>query len=76
MDASGNMIFADHILEEITEPTITNSEEIKTLNKILEKLVENTQKVEHQSLKKISKKFVIEKFTSKNTDANQWMDIF
>lgn len=77
MDDYGNMMFADQILEEITErPAATNSEEITTLNKILEKLVENTQKTERQSLKSISERFVIEKFTSKNSNANQWMDIF
>ena len=78
-DDYDNMIFSDQILEEIIErPTAANpdAKEINTLNKILEKLMENTQKTQHQSLKKISEKFVIEKFTSKNSNANQWIDMF
>ena len=78
IDNYGNMIFSDQILEETTEQltVATDSEERCTLNKLLEKLIENTQLNEKRSLKKISEKFVIEKFTSKNTNAEQWIDIF
>ena len=38
--------------------------------------MKNTSATSDQKLKKISVKFVIEKFKSKNTNANQWIDIF
>lgn len=47
------------------------------LNKILEKLVENTQKKEdQQNFKHIAEKFMIEKFTSRNSNSEQWMETF
>lgn len=79
------MKFADQSLEEITEKldTISVLEEKDTLNalnlntlKLLEKLVLNTQVTREQNLKNISEKFVIEKFTSRNSNANQWIDFF
>lgn len=80
MDEDGNIQFLDQFLEEIVEnkqqSMAANSEEANTLNKILEKLIENTQTSGHQNLKKISKTFVIKKFTNKNPNANQWIDIF
>lgn len=42
----------------------------------MEKLVENTQKSGDQCMRKISEKFVIEKFTRKNANANLWGEIF
>lgn len=77
-----NMKFDDQNLEEITEKFATTIiiEEKDTLHfntlQLLEKLIENTQVTREQKLKNISEKFLIEKFTSRNTNANQWVDIF
>lgn len=46
------------------------------MERILEKLLENTQSNTQQSLKHIADKFIIEKFTSRNTNPNQWIDTF
>lgn len=78
MDQMGNMKFEEEFLEEVTEElgTAKTQEESSTLNKLLEKLIENTQTAKQENLQKISQQFIIEKFTSKNTNANQWMEIF
>lgn len=80
VDEAGNIQFLDQFLEEIDEINIqtsdTESGNVSTLNKILEKLIENTQASGNQNLKTISEKFVIEKFTSKNPNADQWIEIF
>lgn len=84
MDDYGNMRFADQSLEEITDkPTTMVSDEKNALNalnlntlKLLEKLIDNTQVTRDQNLKRISEKFVLEKFTSKDINANQWIDNF
>ncbi|XP_017466147.1 PREDICTED: uncharacterized protein LOC108359032 [Rhagoletis zephyria] len=72
MDDDGNMQFKDYFLEEIppTNPTAGISEE--SLSKVLEKLSAD----EYPNLKKIAEKFVLEKFSAKNSNANQWMTIF
>jgi len=78
MDQVGNIKFGDEFLEEVTEEFATSKtqEESSTLNKRLEKLIENTQMAKQEDLQKISQQFIIEKFISKNTNANQWMEIF
>lgn len=74
VDEHGNLQFNNQFLEELPEKgsSVHQNKETGTLEKLIEKLIENKQ----QSLKNISEKFVIEKFTSKNTNASQWMDIF
>lgn len=75
IDEDGNIQFAEQYLEEIE--TEQQSGQKDNLNKILEKLVENTQKKEgQQNLKHIAEKFMIEKFTNRNSNAEQWMEIF
>lgn len=77
IDESGNMQFSDYLLEEITD-TKTNTTETtadETLKQILMKLVEKDSN-KHQNLRKISEKFTIEKYTTKNANANQWIDTF
>lgn len=85
MDDCDNMIFENQYLEEITVKSVSPSspDEKNTLNdlnlntlKLLEKYMENTQVTRNQNLKKISEQFVLEKFSSKNTDADQWIEIF
>ncbi|KAK7792870.1 hypothetical protein R5R35_004000 [Gryllus longicercus] len=61
MDEEGNIMFNDLYLEQI----------IKT------DLLESTEKNNSQlNLKQITDKFMIEKFTSKHSNANQWLDTF
>lgn len=83
MDEDGNVQFADRYLEEINQdqctsaaPAATGTKGTNTLEKLLEKLIESTQESKQQSLKNIADKFVIEKFTSRHSNAAQWMDIF
>ena len=65
---------AQYLEEIVTEQEVENKDDVK---KILEKLVEATEKKEgQQNLKHISEKFILEKFTSKNSNATQWMEIF
>lgn len=77
MDEAGNIQVNNQYLDEIEENE-KQSEKGKTdLTKILEKLVESTQKREDEkNLKHIAEKFIIEKFTSKNANAKQWLEIF
>lgn len=76
IDEDGNLIFKDQYLEEINEDN-TNKTQDHNLKEILEKLIETTQnKNKEKNLKQISEKLLVEKFSSKNTNANQWMESF
>lgn len=81
LDQEQNLQFNDVYLEETTEnlndcqslPSSSND----TLEKLLVKLLEEKQnKSETQNLGKISKDFMIEKFTGKNANAYQWIKDF
>ncbi|XP_073961574.1 uncharacterized protein [Choristoneura fumiferana] len=81
LDEEDNLQFNDMYLEEISEQT--NSSECmqrgsnQTLEKLLEKLLEEKEKKsETQNLGKISKDFMIEKFTGRNSNACQWIKDF
>lgn len=76
LDDQKNIQFDDFYLEEITE---TNKPEINKT--VMEKLIENFLegkeiKSETQNLVRISKDFVIEKFTERNTNVYQWIQDF
>lgn len=74
-DEEGNIQFLDQYLEEMNINQPRDKED--NLQQILEKLIENTTKKENQhNLKNVSEKFIIEKFTSKNTNAMQWIEKF
>ncbi|CAG4958444.1 unnamed protein product [Colias eurytheme] len=81
LDEEQNIQFNDFYLEEIKE-NINDQESFtrssnETLEKLLEKLLEEKQKIsETQNLGKIAKDFVIEKFTGRNTNAYQWIKDF
>lgn len=77
-DSDGNLQFGEQYLEEINQgpSAVTYKTETGTLERLFEKLVESTQTNKQQSLKHIAEKFIIEKFTSKNSNANQWIDLF
>lgn len=78
IDEDGNLQFGDQFLEELNQEQLAAAQQKQTgtLEKIFEKLVENTQEIRQQNIKQIAEKFVIEKFTSKHSNANQWIDIF
>lgn len=78
IDEDGNLQFGDQILEELDQEKLkaASQKEANTLEKLVEKIVENTQRDKQQNLKHIAERFVIEKFTSRNSNANQWIDIF
>lgn len=46
------------------------------MEKLLTKLFGNTQDSKKKNLKYIAEKFMLEKFTSKNSNPSQWIDIF
>ncbi|GBP39189.1 hypothetical protein EVAR_26975_1 [Eumeta japonica] len=81
LDEAQNLQFNDYYLEEIMENTndckslpISSNQ---NLEKLLEKLLEEKQsKSETQNLGKISKDFMIDKFTGRNANANQWIKGF
>lgn len=78
IDEDGNMQFENQYLEEVM---MENTESIKqtetsTLEKLFDKIMEKTQPIKQQNLKNIADKFVLEKFTSKNTNATQWIEMF
>lgn len=81
LDEEQNLQFNDTYLEEITEKT-NNTEPIPSgsnqkLEKLLEELLEDKQKKsETKNLGKIAKDFMIEKFTGRNSNANQWIKDF
>ncbi|XP_057666234.1 uncharacterized protein LOC130899977 [Diorhabda carinulata] len=79
VDEDGNMIFQNQFLEETTKEQLTVVSKTCSedpIAKILEKLIENQEKKEKQSIKKLADKFVIEKFDGKSSNANQWMEVF
>lgn len=75
VDEEGNMQFLDQYLEEMSTKQPKDKDD--SLQHILEKLIESTTKKENQyNLKHVSEKFIIEKFTSKNPNAMQWIENF
>lgn len=79
VDADKNMIFQDQFLEEITQERLSianKSSSDDPIVKILKKLVENQQKNEKQSMKKLADRFVLEKINGKNISACHWMEVF
>lgn len=81
LDEDKNLQFNDIYLEEITEETKiiepSTSSSNQALEKLLGKLLENKQsKSEIQNLGTIAKDFMIDKFSGRSSNANQWMEIF
>lgn len=78
MDEDDNIQFMDQYLEEIekTQPSTTSQIETDSLQDLFKKLEHNAPVDKNQSLKDIADRFVIEKFTSKNMNAGQWIQIF
>lgn len=77
IDEDENIQFGDIFLEEREQHTLdTENTEVTQLTKIMEKLLENKQAPGQQNLGKIAEKFVLEKFTIKNSNPNPWIDTF
>ncbi|XP_031848012.1 uncharacterized protein LOC116433731 [Nomia melanderi] len=67
----------EYLLDEIKEKKNSSEEEKSNLPKILEKLLESSnEKEEEKNLKHVADKFIIEKLSSKDSNAKQWMEIF
>lgn len=65
-----NLQFENQYLEEIDEEKSKDKTQNDNLTKILEELVKSSKrKEEKKNLKQISEKFMIEKFTSKHSNA-------
>lgn len=78
IDEDDNLQFGDQFLEEMNQEQLAaaHTKETSTLETIFKELIKNTQENGQRSLKHIAEKFVIEKFTSKNSNANQWIETF
>ncbi|XP_076301736.1 uncharacterized protein LOC143219741 [Lasioglossum baleicum] len=71
IDKEENVQFNGKFLKEIQR------EEQTELTRILEKLIDKSEKKEEEvNLKHVVDKFVLEKFQSKKSNAKQWMEIF
>lgn len=76
IDEDENLQFKDQYLEEINEKNLKKTQD-HNLKVILEKLLETTQnKDKEKNLKHVADKLLMEKFSSKNTNAKQWMKSF
>ncbi|KAL4702901.1 hypothetical protein ACJJTC_004118 [Scirpophaga incertulas] len=78
VDEDGNLQFGEQYLEEIEQKVTSGGQvaDTQSLEKIFSKLIESTQEIKKQNLKYIAEKFVIDKFTSKNPNASQWIEMF
>ncbi|KAK9745023.1 hypothetical protein QE152_g7263 [Popillia japonica] len=72
IDEAGNLEFEDRILQEMDNEK-NDGIENPSLARILEKLVEASQKKEGKNLKHIADKLIVEKFNSKTSNAHQWI---
>lgn len=81
IDEDGNMQFKGYLLEEITpepqrQPSTTGISE-EALTRILENLAERKKdSSKSYSIKNLTEKLVIEKFTRRTSNVSQWMNIF
>lgn len=80
IDEDGNVQFNDQFLEELSQEElipIQKKEETHTLEKLLTKLIKSSAPENRpQNLKNIAERFVLEKFTNRNMNANKWINTF
>ncbi|ESN94358.1 hypothetical protein HELRODRAFT_164187 [Helobdella robusta] len=78
IDEDGNLQFGDQYLEEIEQKKASGNlvKNTDSLEKLFTKFIESSQDLKKQNLKYIAEKFIIERFTSKNTNPSQWIDVF
>lgn len=79
LDEDQNLQFDDFYLEEISESNAKSiiDDSNQNVEKLLEKMLEEKiNKTETQNLNKISKEFIIEKFSGRNPNASQWIKDF
>ncbi|CAH2098983.1 unnamed protein product [Euphydryas editha] len=76
-DNTGNIVFNDYLLQEITQTTSKSTTDEKLLE-ILEKLSDksNIKKEKDNNSSKLTEKFVLKKFDNKITNAKQWLQCF
>lgn len=77
VDDGGNVQFNDVFLEEkCEEQQNVNESTEQSLKCLLEKFLEKSQKPDEINIGKIAKEFTVEKFSGKNSNADQWMTSF
>lgn len=80
VDEDGNMQFRGYLLEEVIsktqQPVFMNETSTEALTRILENFAELKKESKQSNWKKLSEKFVIDKFTKKTSNVTQWMIIF
>ncbi|ESN98199.1 hypothetical protein HELRODRAFT_184412 [Helobdella robusta] len=78
IDEDGNLQFGDQYLEEIEQKQASGNlgKNTDSFEKLFTKFIESSQDLNKQNLKYIAEKFIIERFTSKNTNPSQWIDVF
>lgn len=77
LDEGENLQFGDVFLEEITNVPQVDIVSEQPLVKMLEKLLAKSQEQsESRNVGKIAKEFTIEKFSGKNSNAEQWITSF
>lgn len=81
VDEDGNLQFKEYLLEdetpEVEQAAATGGLTEERLTKILEQFSNKKSENDHgKNLKKLSEKFVLEKFTSKSSSGTQWMELF
>lgn len=76
VDEQDNLLCDNQFLEEITSTSTVNANpQNEALIKVLEQLIENSKlNQEKTNMKKVAEKFVLEKFSGKNTNAAQWIE--
>lgn len=67
-DEEGNMIFKEYLLEEVLK--------IETIEQKTTPSQQTSAESGRQNLKKLSEKFVIEKFSDKTSNRSEWMNTF
>lgn len=81
LDDDGNLQFKDYLLEELTAGPKSEQEASGITEGMLTKILEqfSNKKAENdtgENLRKVSEKFVLEKFTNKSSSVTQWVELF
>ncbi|CAH0551231.1 unnamed protein product [Brassicogethes aeneus] len=79
-DEEENLLFGEYYLEEVEKERIQEDKNTEatedSMAKLLEKLMNQQQNYECQNLQKVSERFILEKFSTKSSNAQQWIQQF
>ncbi|XP_022826022.1 uncharacterized protein LOC111356020 [Spodoptera litura] len=81
LDEDGNMQFKNYFLEETRQETCKQTSTTSISEEALTTILENftgimKDKSKPHNIRKLTEKFIIDKFTMKTSNATQWMNIF